>query len=233
MLAALLLGCCLAAAPSPTWALQAQNTPAPQAAPANPKPSPDAGPSDTDDIRDIRGPISIPYVWLWVIYVVGALVLAIGVVLLIILLWKREPKPVKARPAHEIALEKLKAIRPLMHPDRAREFSFAASEIIREYIEAQFRVLAARHTTEEFLRQLLEGSDSPLAAHRAKLEDFMRYCDLAKFARWQLSERDMDSMYDSARDFVLATLPGLEVLNQKASVTPAPEAAPAPPPAVP
>lgn len=220
ILAACLLTVCWAAAPISALALQGPTPPAPPAASASPATS---NTPNANDIHDIRGPISIPYVWMLGLYVLGGIVVAGGLVVLIMLLLKRD-KTVKARPAHEIALEKLKAIRPLMHPDQAREFSFAASEIIREYIEAQFGVLAARRTTEEFLRQFLDGADSVLAKHRPQLEEFLKYCDLAKFARWQLSERDMDSMYDSARDFILATLPGLEALGNK-STAPLPSAA--------
>lgn len=220
ILAACLLALCWTAAPIPALALQGPSAPAPQAAPASPA-TPNA--PNANDIHDIRGPISIPYVWMLGLYVLGGLVILGGLVVLLMLLLKRD-KIVKARPAHEIALEKLKAIRPLMHPDQAREFSFGASEIIREYIEAQFGVLAARHTTEEFLRQLLDKADSPLVSHRPQLEEFLKYCDLAKFARWQLSERDMDSMYDSARDFILATLPGLEALGNKSTASPQPAA---------
>jgi hypothetical protein len=39
------------------------------------------------------------------------------------------------------------------------------------------------------------------------LEDFLQYCDLAKFAKWQLSPVDMAAMYESARMFILETRP--------------------------
>ena len=46
---------------------------------------------------------------------------------------------------------------------------------------------------------------SPVAAHRAELGEFLRYCDLAKFAGWSLSETEMTSMLASAEAFVRAT----------------------------
>jgi hypothetical protein len=43
----------------------------------------------------------------------------------------------------------------------------------------------------------------PLAHHRDSLADFLRHCDLAKFARWSLSVSQMEAMLDSAKAFVI------------------------------
>jgi hypothetical protein len=37
------------------------------------------------------------------------------------------------------------------------------------------------------------------------LGDFLRHCDLAKFARWILSNDEMETMLQSAHNFVLDT----------------------------
>ena len=62
-------------------------------------------------------------------------------------------------------------------------------------------------TTQEFLHDLLAQSEGPLAEHREQLADFLHHCDLAKFARWQLSLPEMESMHESARAFVVETCP--------------------------
>jgi hypothetical protein len=67
-----------------------------------------------------------------------------------------------------------------------------------------FPVRAAHRTTEEFLSDLVAHTDSPLAGHRGTLHEFLGHCDLAKFARWQLSVPQMEAMLQSARDFILA-----------------------------
>ena len=87
----------------------------------------------------------------------------------------------------EMALQRLEEIRALMHPASAREFSIGISDIVRRYIEAGFRVTATHRTTEEFLRDLLETENAPLSPHRALLAEFLRQCDLAKFAGMSLS----------------------------------------------
>ena len=68
-----------------------------------------------------------------------------------------------------MALERLEAARALMQPGRAREFSIEVSDIVREYIEERFQVMAAHRTTDEFLHDLLDFRGSGLAAHRALL----------------------------------------------------------------
>ena len=55
---------------------------------------------------------------------------------------------------------------------------------------------------------MLKQTGTPLAEHRALLEDFLMHCDLPKFARWQLSTAEMESMHESARAFIINTRPG-------------------------
>ena len=88
-----------------------------------------------------------------------------------------------------------------------REYAFTVSEIIRVYIEQRFGEKAARRTTEEFLSDLLKQTGTPLAQHAAPLEDFLSHCDLIKFAKWGASERELESMQESARAFILDTRP--------------------------
>jgi hypothetical protein len=170
-------------------------------APAKPAPAATTN-TATADIRDIRGPKYIPSPWLWPAWFGGALALgALGYAA-----WRRSRRTLaKAKLPYEIALDQLEEARALMQPENAREFSIAVSEIVRNYIEDRFQVLAARRTTEEFLYDLLESSDALLASHRALLADFLIHCDLAKFARWILSVEEMEDMLQSARTFVIET----------------------------
>ena len=158
-----------------------------------------------EDIHDIQGPISIPYPWLWVVY------LLLGLLLMALIYWgwkqwgKRKAVPVKD--PYEIAVKRLEAARLLMVPERTREFSFELSELTRAYIEERFHQRAVQSTTEEFLYGLLNQMGTPLSSHRLLLEDFLQYCDMAKFAGWQLSASEMSSMYESALTFLRATKP--------------------------
>ncbi len=150
-----------------------------------------------EDIRDIRGPIHIaaPFPWLaWTGGSLGALALGLGA-----WAWFRRPR---RKLPYELALEKLAKLRALMQPESAQAFSLAVSEIVRVFIEKCFPVRAAHHTTGEFLHDLVDLTDSPLAAHRDTLADFLGHCDLAKFARWQLTVPQMEAMLESASTFV-------------------------------
>jgi hypothetical protein len=194
-------------ASNPTTATPPSLTPAVQASPATP--------ADTtaDDIRDIRGPISIPYAWLWAIYTVAGL-LALAALYALWRLIRRRAR-IKAKLPFEIALERLEEARSLMAPATVREYAFTVSEIVRVYIEQRFGEKAARRTTEEFLSDLVQQTGTPLAEHRDNLKDFLNHCDLIKFARWQLSVPEMEAMHESARLFILDTRPQPEPAKAK------------------
>jgi hypothetical protein len=166
-----------------------------------------------EDIRDIRGPKLIVPEWL-----VPAL-LAAGVLLVggSYLLW-RHRRRLKSRPLlpYEMALQRLDAARAFMQPANAQEFTTAVSGIIRGYIEQRFSVIATRRTTEEFLRDLLESTNTSLARYQSQLGEFLNRCDLVKFAALSPTLQDMESLHQSARAFVLDTA-------QPEEVTPAPE----------
>ncbi len=155
------------------------------------------------DIRDIRGPKHILSPWLWPAWLAGGL--ALGAFGYAAWRWNRRRTRATAKLPFEIALDRLEEIRAFLQPETAREFSFAVSEIVRDYIEDRFHVRAARRSTEEFLYDLIESSDMLLVGHRVLLADFLHHCDLAKFARWILSTDEMESMLLSARTFVLET----------------------------
>jgi hypothetical protein len=193
-------------APAPTTA--PIFTQSPVATPSVAAPATAAPSSNVDkaqDIRDIHGVLSIPYQWLWAAYVLLGLVVAV----LFFAIWRwfsRRPKA-RVKAPYEIALDRLEAARALMTEDQVREYAFTVSEIIRSYIEQRFGERAAHRTTEEFLSDLLHHSGSQLVEHRGLLENFLNHCDLPKFARWQLSVREMESMHESARAFISDTRP--------------------------
>ena len=151
-----------------------------------------------ENIIDIRPPIHIAAPFPWLAWSAGALLL-VGVSVVAWKLWRRE----KRKLAYEIALERLENARPLMRETNAEPFSLAVSEIVRCFIEEVLPVRAAHRTTDEFLRDLTSLSYLPLAEHRDPLADFLRHCDLAKFARWSLSVSQMEAMLDSAKAFVI------------------------------
>jgi hypothetical protein len=178
---------------------------APSIASAAPGPSPrpiaSTGADHDEDIRDIHGPIDVPrrHPRWW--YLAGAGGLSLAAASLAVYARRRK----RRAPPHVRALEALAALQSSPGTD-ARTFSFAVSEIVRRYVEEAFAVRAAHRTTEELLADLMLDT-SPVAAHRTAVGEFLRHCDLAKFAGWSLSQADMAALLASAETFVLATAP--------------------------
>ena len=157
----------------------------------------------SEDIRDIRGPKVVPGSWIVPAALAGALVVG----LCAYAVWRRRHRVERPRilTLSEKTLERLEGTKPLMRPATAREFGIAASEVIRDYIEKRFDVIATQRTTEEFLQTLLQSSNEALARHRSLLAEFLHQCDFVKFAGASLAVTDMESLFRSARGFVLET----------------------------
>jgi hypothetical protein len=181
-----------------------------------------ARPADsTEDIRDIRGPQSVLPAWLLPALLAGGAVLAVGAYGV----WRRRQRRRRARAPwpFEVALQRLEGVRALMQPQSARQFSTAVSDIVRSYIERSFELTATHRTTEEFLRDLLELPDSPLTRYRALLAEFLEQCDLVKFGDLSLTLQNMESLHQSACDFVRATAtPGESARTGRAGAFPDP-----------
>jgi hypothetical protein len=158
-----------------------------------------------EDIRDIRGPKTVSGSWM-----LGGAVLAVVVVVVALFAYRRLRRRDgaglrRSLTLSEQALESLERTRPLMSPATAREFGIAASEVIRNYIERRFDVVATQRTTEEFLQGLMQGSNESLARHRPLLQGFLQQCDFVKFAGASLAMADLEAVFQSARKFVLET----------------------------
>ena len=151
-----------------------------------------------DDIRDIRGPLPLAaFPPTWIYFAGGAIVL----ISLYIWIAKRRRFTPPLSP-EALARERLQHARLIMMPTAAREFSVAVSEAVRTYVEQRFNLLAVHKTSEEFLHDLLDDPTSPLAPWRASLADFLMQCDLAKFAKFQLTVAGMEALVTGAEKFV-------------------------------
>lgn len=169
-------------------------------------------PSDSGDIRDIKPPWSIPRDWrpylLW-----GAIALLLVAGVLTIVLWRRRKagkrliprKVIPPRPAHEVALEALQALREssLLKERRIKEFYTAASEIIRRYIENRYFIPALEMTSVEVVAAL-QTRERP-AEHVDDIRAFFEICDLVKFAKIQPPESEHHATLERAIDIVKRT----------------------------
>jgi hypothetical protein len=148
------------------------------------------GVDESGDIRQIRGPLGIPIAsWVVLLWILVPLLAAVLLYLLVRRLRgkgeevRRPALGELPRPPHEVALESLAALEasPLLERGQVKEYHIAASDILRTYVEARFRVEALEMTTREVLDGLGEvGVD---ASFRVGLRTFLEACDLVKFAK--------------------------------------------------
>jgi len=166
-------------------------------------------------IFDIKGPIEEPFSfvdwvknnWMWIALV---LVLLIGGILLIRFLKNRPEKVIEEEikpiiPPHVTALEKLEKLREdkLWQTGKVKLFHSTISEIIREYLEQRYGVMALENTTDEIMQSI--RYHGLLANQTTKLNQLLVLSDLVKFAKEQplANENDMSLLH--AIEFIKST----------------------------
>lgn len=158
------------------------------------------------DIKDIAAPAALPVSYRGLIFWLVAAITFIVAGIVIFLYFRRrrlKREVILRRPAHEIAYERLEALiaSQLIEQERIEEYYVAISDTIRSYLENQFGLKAPEMTTEEFLEAAARESNLK-DEHKALLSRFLVHCDLVKFARYGPNEVEMQSAYDSAKQFV-------------------------------
>jgi len=159
-------------------------------------------------IRDIAGPVSLPprrvpwYAWVGG----GGLLLAIGAAVFLILRRRRTEAQAVVLAPHEIAYRQLEALvaRGLIEKGEVKAFYDGVSDILRYYIEGRFGLHAPERTTEEFLPEL-RRSRAFQPRHKALLGEFLRHCDLVKFAEHQPATEEIQNTFDVCKGFIEAT----------------------------
>jgi len=165
---------------------------------------PGSGSAD-DQLDDIRPPYFYLHSWFWLWIALGIL----AVLALIVLAWIlfRPRHPLSAKSAYDLTLEKLEKARALLREDNAMPYAILVSEAVRTYLGLRFHSPSTRRTTEEFLRQMEADRSTPLAEHSDLLRDFLRSCDLVKFARYKPTLTELEQVQHRATTFVMATKP--------------------------
>lgn len=177
----------------------------------------------TDIIKPVKGPIQIPYTWRELIpFLVGAALFLLTVGLLLYWLSKRKkkknqaPKIITKQEAHEIALQLLRQLEAAKkwQSGNVKSYYLDLSEIIRDYIENRFLVLAKESTTQEIISSLTQIEEMK-QGQLNHLKDLLELADLAKFAKMQpLPDENIKAM-KLAFDFVAHTKPKRQTLEEK------------------
>jgi hypothetical protein len=159
-----------------------------------------------ETLRDIKPPIEIPNIWVWI--AVGTVVLllvatAVGLILYFSLRRKQiaVPPPI---PPHVRAKQKLQEALALI--SQPKPFCILVSDTARFYLEERFNFRAPERTTEEFLHEL-QNTNLLLPDQKESLGEFLKRCDLVKFARYEPREVELKDMLNSAIRLVEETEP--------------------------
>ena len=155
----------------------------------------------TNELRQIRPPVYIPNYWLWAAGILGGLLL-LGLIFWLGRRWWRhlhQPIPLPIVPPQDLARKKLEEALAFFHDPRL--FCFTVSDAIRTYMENRFHLRAPEQTTEEFLEDL---THSPLlnTDQKRALGDFLQQCDLAKFARVEPPQPQLQILHKSAHRLI-------------------------------
>ena len=163
-----------------------------------------------DTLRGPRAPASWPGLlprWLWLLLVP---VIAVAAGLLARRLARRPRAAVRVRlpPAHERALDELRALREKRYIEdhQPEPFYVELSGIVRRYLENRFGLHAPESTTEEEMRETVE-SPALTDDQRERTAVFLAESDLVKFARHEPEEEDMRRAFQAAETLVRETIP--------------------------
>jgi hypothetical protein len=169
---------------------------------------------EAEDIRDIKPPLKISYLYR-LVYI--ALAILGGCLLLILLIrllaaWRKRrarPEKVKLRPAHEEALEALDMLlnKRLVEKGRVRKFCFEISMIFRRYLQARFSIPAIDLTTEEIIPRVEENGvfEEDL---KSLIKEFLIETDVVKFARYKPTMEEIEKVLRHTRTFIERTKVG-------------------------
>lgn len=171
------------------------------------------GRDEGGDIRDIKGPLAIPFAVVTLLPWIAILLAVAVAAAWLYRRYRRRSRPealvptLPPRPAHEVAREALDALEAagLLERGEIKTYHIRLSDIVRVYVEGRFRVDAMEMTTGEVLDGLLRTD-----ADRGAVTDVRRLldrCDLVKFAKLRPAIPECRELLPLARRVVDATAP--------------------------
>ena len=166
-------------------------------------------------IHEIAPPFDLPRSrkgWVLAGTVVGAAGLLAAGAWIVFRTRSQAEKAEQQAPPHEIAYQELESLIAEELPQRGeyKLFYQRISAILRHYIENRFGLHAPEETTEEFLVSLSKTNTLD-PKHKSLLNEFLRYCDLVKFAEHQPKTNDMQNTFDTCKRFIFDTEEEAEV----------------------
>ena len=171
-----------------------------------------AGKDKKGDMKPIKGPAAFDLraFWSWVF---GMLATVLGILVGVLIAWRLhkkfiDPESLKA-PDERVLLElgRLKKKR-FLEEHRDKEYYSELSDILRRYLERQFRVEALEQTSAELLLKLKSADFSDDAVR--KIKAFLEQTDLVKFARFVPERKAGEELTERLVEIVNQTKPHQE-----------------------
>ena len=166
------------------------------------------------DIKPVaKAPVWIWGIFRWILLAILLIGLAIGSYYLYVFIGKRkgllpeEPQE-PARPADEVALEKLDQIKEakIWQSGQVKEYHTELTDVVREYIGGRFDIRSSEKTSDETLRAM-----KPVLKEKKDLYEQLRkmlsLADLVKFAKWTTTPDENENALRTAYTFVHETTP--------------------------
>jgi len=173
-------------------------------------------PKDAQDIKDIKGPVAVPFNWrpyaLWGGVGVAAVALIFAAVYYLRKLRPAAKLQAKLKPPaspHEVALQELARIEAmkLIEAGEIDRYYDLVTDVLRDYLGARYNFNAIDMTTDEVVAALVGR------LRRLELKDsvaiMLRESDLVKFARGQSDSDRAHELIEGTRRIVRETTPGL------------------------
>lgn len=168
---------------------------------------------DPKDIRDIKGPATLPVPTPWLQWAaVAGIVLALG--LLLYYLYRRSkrqkitesiPVPISARSAYELAMEELDRLAgsAFLADGKVKQHYTELSEIFRRYLAEKYGIAAMEITTHELL-DVLYHQKMPYES-RQQIGTLLEESDLVKFAKFIPEKEHQACSIDKVRTLIVDT----------------------------
>jgi Domain of unknown function (DUF4381) len=153
-----------------------------------------------DEFHDISPPVDYSLIPPWLVFVIVFVALSLLGLMVWLFLKRRKPGLPPKLP-RDIALEELERIGCEIERMGPYQFSIRVSDILRKYVTQQYGLPATRQTSIEFLTALAKVSPFSVE-EKSLLEDFLSRCDLIKFARYEATTSDSESLLEEATRFV-------------------------------
>lgn len=168
------------------------------------------------DIRTIKKPIEIPYTFReylpYIIVIWAALAIVLAALFYFLVIRKRKQKQLKAKvevyySPYQKAIMKLDELEKENLPmkDEIKLYYTRLTDILREYLETQYKIAALESTTDELMERLKYSSID--AASRMQLFELLSSADMVKFAKAKPGMNEHEAALISARKFVEQTKP--------------------------